>query len=506
MNNMMQRTERSRGWCTRVASGILVGLSVVGLTACSDLLDVELPSSITADALDDPATARAQVLSAVAHFECAWGDLTYEALGYEDAVEKISGFGAADPDYPTSVSAQGCDPRDEVGSWYGYTQRGRQMAETAYDKITNQWNPEDVPNRTELLALSALYSAASQEILGTYLCEGAIDAGPLMTPSDMLIRAEVWADIAIGHIAEVGDFEIDNEISSSAELTAYGIRGRMRWHRGDEAAALPDLERIPMGFEAVVTRDPGVTRRNKVHLGSFNVPYLTYYPDVNDWWMPLEDDPINPVTSALWPLPIPFTGYVGLGILPDGRVVRGDGIPIRTEIDGVVVDAGAIEDPRIPAFQAIPVGSREVRWIPAKYTSTDEDIPWLSWREVWLIRADIEGGQTAIDLVNDIRTFHGLPLVTYADPADATEIRYMVTEEVRRELHAEGGRYWAYKLLNTDLLWFPRGIGVEPENSWPLEGGVRVLMPGNEYDLNENFTDDDRATGCPLGQQPFRFN
>ena len=56
---------------------------------------------------------------------------------------------------------------------------------------------------------------------------------------------------------------------------------------------------------------------------------------------------------------------------------------------------------------------------------------------MWLIRAEIEGGQRAIDLVNELRAADGLPLVTYADPGDAKEIRYMIIEERRRALHLE---------------------------------------------------------------------
>jgi hypothetical protein len=81
----------------------------------------------------------------------------------------------------------------------------------------------------------------------------------------------------------------------------------------------------------------------------------------------------------------------------------------------------------------------------------------------------------------------------------------MIIEERRRALWLKG-RFWATKILNTDELWFPRGQG-----QWinlvqfPLEGGVRVLLPNNEYELNDNLSLADRGTGCDANRRPI-FN
>ena len=77
---------------------------------------------------------------------------------------------------------------------------------------------------------------------------------------------------------------------------------------------------------------------------------------------------------------------------------------------------------------------------PIKYADEAADIPLVNWREIWLIKAELEGGQNAINLVNEIRAEDNrlfgleLPLVTYADPSNATQIRYMIIEEKRRVL------------------------------------------------------------------------
>ncbi|MDE2754326.1 MAG: hypothetical protein OXI83_17270, partial [Gemmatimonadota bacterium] len=72
----------------------------------------------------------------------------------------------------------------------------------------------------------------------------------------------------------------------------------------------------------------------------------------------------------------------------------------------------------------------------------------------------------------------------------------------RRSRFAEGGRYWATKILNTDILWFPRTEGVTPSQGYDLNGGVRLTLPGDEYTLNPNIGLNDRATGCDPDQAP----
>ena len=91
------------------------------------------------------------------------------------------------------------------------------------------------------------------------------------------------------------------------------------------------------------------------------------------------------------------------------------------------------------------------------------------------IRVQVLGGQTAIDLVNDIRTAQGLPQVTYVAAGDATGIQNMLIEEIRRTHFLEGGRFWSAKLRYD--LWFPRAEGFDRWN-YSYLGGVRMTYPG----------------------------
>ncbi len=253
---------------------------------------------------------------------------------------------------------------------------------------------------------------------------------------------------------------------------------------------------------AWIPRDAGLTLRNKIYNAGTEIAFSGML-GVNDWW----DGLPNPVTGQPWPSPIPFTGYIFLGVMPDGRAMGADGIPVRWAeedrelgADPTPLNNGAVPDPRVQHFKKRIQGPQP-REVPDKYKSNDEDIPLINWKEMWLIRAEIQGGQAAIDIVNDLRDLAGLPRVTYADPGNSEQIRRMIIEERRRELFLEG-RYWATKIKNTDILWFPRGNGVTPEVGYNLQSGVRLALDEDEYNLNPNISLADRATACDPDEAP----
>lgn len=218
------------------------------------------------------------------------------------------------------------------------------------------------------------------------------------------------------------------------------------------------------------------------------------------------------MTGQQWPDVIPFTGYTFLGILPDGRAVHANGIPVRTQGTDVYrgnsigVEPTAVPDTRVTHTLQEIAGKQAPGYSPTRYQDIEDDIPLVNWREMWLIRAEIEGGQSAIDLVNDLRTEEGsLPLVTYLDPGDAEGIRYMIIEERRRALFLEA-RYYYTKLKNTDLLWFPRATGGTRAQGHSFGGAVRTVMPEDEFIFNENLTTADRGTLCDPAQRPVQVD
>ncbi len=490
---------RQRGGALR---GLILTLSLGALgalTACDldSLLEVEAPDQITAGALEDPGAAGLLVNSIIAHFECGYSGFLYDEGGKSDTFDRIAGAGAGggsegygNSTVSTSISL--CSGPGIGYTWAGSIQLARGMGMRTYEDLTG-WSDQQVAgDREKLQATAALYAGAALNIFGEFFCETALDIGPLMTQDETLALAEEWVNIALGHIANTGDFELEHGATTSIETLAYGLRARIRWARGPSywADARTDALRVPQGYTAWVVRENSPTRQNKVYEVATDIGVAVVMGPFTHWV-----GPPNPVTGLTWPNPIPFTGYLDLGIMPDGRVIGEDQYPITT-----TGSPGAIPDPRV-VTRIQKVQGPDPGPVPVKYTSADEDMPLVSWNDMWLIRAEIDGGQAAIDLVNELRVARGLPIVTYANPADADQILDMIIEERRRDLWLEG-RFWSTKIQHTDRLWFPRSFGSSLFQGFPYYGAVTLIMAENEYELNPNLSLADRATGCVDSKMP----
>ena len=484
----VQSKSRGRRACLAVALCLALGV----MSACDNLLEVDLPAQLTDKALEDPDGAVTQLNSILAHFEDGYNALVWELFGRADGGEMLSPRTGSSY-FQYSAIPSDIDARPE---WFGTLMTSRTFASDLHDRL-GEWTDAQVAERAQYLAISSLYEGAVLSLMSQIMCETAVSAGALMTPQETSSMAEAALNRALSEITSAGgDFAMPIGISSSAETMAYGLRAQLRWTTGDKAGALADAERVPKDFMAFVTRDGAAARRNTAWDDGTNARLQLVY-GVIDWW---EGAP-NPVTGQAWPSPIPFTGYNHLGLLSDGRAVRDDGLPIRTEgPHRSAIEDTAVPDTRVKTFLETIQGAG-LAYVNAKYDAGDADIPLVNWKEMWLIRAEIEGGQRAIDLVNELRAADDLPLVTYADPANAQQIRYMLIEERRRTLYLEG-RFFMTKLQNLDILWFPRGQGANKFSSLTLRGGVRFIMPEDEYVLNPNLTLGDRATGCSGAEAP----
>jgi len=456
---------------------VLAATIALVFAGCDSLLEVELPGSITEDSLNDPSQATVLVSSAIADIECAYSDLAAtDAAGNEDVFFRVTGWWGGAHEYRETPSTTNCNTTENAYGWYTPLHKGRYVAERAFAAL-NEW---EVENRERLQAQAGIYAGVAYNVLGDYFCEVTADKGPLMSPDETLAKAEDYLTKALANIQASGDFAIaDGEVTTSARQMAHALRARVRFSRGPAhyADALADAAEVQEGFIAWVTREASGPRQrsNKVFSGNNENAYNTVNGVVT-WW-PLSN-----------PQPIPFTGYRNLGILPDGRAVTDAGFAITT------ADAGAVADPRVPVLDTGQTSNGHALWTQQKYTSRDSDIPLVKWEEVWLIRAEIEGGQTAIDLVNDIRAHHGLPLVTYLSASDAEGIENLIIEERRRSLFLEA-RFWATKIQHKDKLWFPRGRDFTPAGH-AYRNAVRVVMPDNEFDLHPDLSLSQQGSMC----------
>ena len=482
---MRNLTERN-GWGRRACLALALGLAVGTLSACEDLLDVDLPAELTDEALEDPTGAETQMVSTITHFEDAYDFHVDLAFAREGGGEVFMCGPCSPYNFPVAHSE------------FDTFAKSRRFGASLHERL-GEWTVDQVPERAQYLAITSLYEGASISWMGQNLCEAAIDGGPLIRVDELLSMADGLFTRALSEIAAASDFGFGRS-TSSAMTMAYGLRAQARWMAGDMAGALADAQQVPQGFVAYVTREPN--RRNYLAFNRNQGSFLDLYDPI-DWW----PGGTNPATGQPWPDVIPFTGYNTLGIMPDGRAVHDDGIPIRYAGSDVLlgndigVEPGAIPDTRVTHRQVEIQGKGGHGYVPTKYPEVNTDVPLVNWKEMVLIRAEIEGGRRAIDLVNELRIYEDLPLVTYADPNNAEEIRFMIIEERRRALYNEG-RYFQTKLKNLDVSWFPRSVGGTRGFGHQYFGGVRFLMPDGEYVNNENLTTADKATGCNPNEAP----
>jgi hypothetical protein len=522
-------------------------VSVGALSACDSLLEVELPHILTDEAIADVSSAQIQVNSAQALFECGASAMSWVALGHEDVFESVAGVAGGAHIFLGAPGTGTCDAVQSSGVFFDQFMGTRQLISTdpaklgnsggasaikgVYDRLIDDGWMGQITGGERLAAISAVYMSYALGHFGQYYCEGAFDGGRLMTGPEMLAVAQDWVtNRAMVHITNVGDFAMPNGASSSAMRMVQGLRAQLRLAAGDLAGANADATAVITGagtwVAAYATRESGAQRRNKVYDAGTAAAFSGML-GINTFWDGPSRNP-NPATGQLWPTTIPFTGYIFLGIMPDGRTLEANNTPVRwaqeircagpTDPRGcgtaeapVSLANGAVTDTRVPhIFKSIQGPAK--REVVNEFTAVENDIPLVTLRELRLIQArflnEVNNDQAgAIAIINALRPA-AIPDITGAYAAsligNQAAMRLVILEEARRELYGgEFGRWWQWKIQNTDLMWFPRFQGFT-QSGYRLQGGVRLAFPVDEYDRNPNFQSDvitpsgrdARGSGC----------
>lgn len=205
----------------------------VGAAGCDSLLEVDLPSAVTSDDVENAATAPILANSVMAQFECGYAGLIIDASGMEDNFQMVSGVAGNYSQYTTTPGGGGCGADNYSQGWYDPMLIGRAQGYSVFNNLRDNWT--SVPNRERLMAQTAFYVAAILDVFGEYWCEQAIDSGPLLTPDQTLATAEGWVDSVFASVtAAGGDFAIETLAgthTTSIMTAAYGLRARIRWAR-----------------------------------------------------------------------------------------------------------------------------------------------------------------------------------------------------------------------------------------------------------------------------------
>jgi hypothetical protein len=136
-----------------------VPLLVLGLAACEDLLEVDLPGSVTGDALNDAQLAETLVLSVQGDFECGFVDyMRFPGQWFEEFQNSSQSRPDALSGLRSALVAVYADPCDSgTGPIWVTVQLPRQQARRAID-IINTFDASQVNGKDFLIAKSPGHS------------------------------------------------------------------------------------------------------------------------------------------------------------------------------------------------------------------------------------------------------------------------------------------------------------------------------------------------------------
>ena len=385
-------------------------LLAVTLGACGDLLKVDLPGSVTADALNDPQLAETLVRTVVGDFECGLVDHTWAGQWMEEWLNSSSGRPSALIGSRSILSEVYADPCDSgTGPIWTIWQVPIQDAALAIGFLEGFDQADVATNIDLLIATARLYEGFSIELLAESFCGVTLLGGPLLSRVEASAQAE---DRFTQVIASAAPASAEKDDLIAAALIG---RARARLFQGNMPGVVADASdpRIPEGFQLEATYDnsPG-RRKNRIAERNNNGTGLMVHRD-----------------------------YLDLTIRrADGELTIDDGVPDPRVVVTLTGDGIEKDGPR----------SRLKYRIQEKFPGEDSEITFASWREAQTMIGEADPAQS-VDMINLLRSNSaGLgefiddsawPLPVYrAAGATAPQIRATIVEERRRELWMQGNQ------------------------------------------------------------------
>jgi hypothetical protein len=371
------RTRKTGGVRAVVRRGVGLAASALFM-GCGDLLESTAPDRIQATTLDRPGTAALLVNSAVADFGCALQQYVTVTGQFTDELQNgnLSTQENIDLDKRLVSAGRTLYAVQQCGSINGiYTpvSVARFVADDILKKL-EAYTDAEVANRQTLMATAASYAGYSLILLGEGFCTAAIDGGPELTPAQLFTEAETRFTRAIAAAGTNANL---------LNMARVG-RARARLNLNKLPEALADAKAVTSGFR-VDALSSALTPRSENRINRL----------------------LN--TSA------------NLSVEPAYRNVT----------------FGGVADPRVPVTYAgrMAVDGNTPLWVTSKYSTLNSPVRLASYTEAQLIIAEIEGGTSAVNVINALHTAQGLPPFVSTDPA---AIQAQVLEERRREFFLEG--------------------------------------------------------------------
>ena len=363
-------------------------------TGCDSLLEADLPGSLSAAALDDPALAETLVLGVRGDFECAFRGYLFREVLWAD----VGRFHGSTLNWLRSEQRslstreggnQNCENSREPVWLPMHVVRGQ--AKVAIELISG-FEAGSVADPDLLIAEASLYKGYATQMLSEHYCGIVFDGdGVERTRADGFTAAAALFTTAIDR----GSLSSAADASRIVNMARVG-RARAKLNLGDLAGTITDAGAVTKGF----------------------IGYNEY-----------ESSP----TRLRWDRPFSMD----------------DNITLQPPYRNVTV--GGVPDPRVPTEHTSRNGGVTAQyssdwWIQLKYRGRDSDIPISTWREAQIMIAEADPTQS-VAIINLLRSdasgIHSeldadaWPLPAYAG-GTAAEIKAQVIEERRRELFLQG--------------------------------------------------------------------
>jgi len=349
----MNDVTEKRGGTVRGAA-LLLPLALLAAAGCDSLLSVDSdPQTVDANS---PVSLSAAVVGATADlFQSYDSFIVWAGLFNDEFVNSGTAPGVQAWDRrDVGIDCCGGVGRGSSigGGNYGLIQRAVAIADIQQERL-EAGDFAEYPNAGTDAAEYALFSAYTglgKTWIGDLWCSTAFGGvGPELSTADVYARAEAEFTAAIDAADAADDIR---------QLALVG-RARVRLFQGNQNGAVQDAQQVDPDFEYFANYSTAsFEQRNRIHFRTW---------DFGNW----------SVGPAFRDLTIDGTG------MPDPRVELA-------------------LDPR-PAFEP-----SQPLYAPLKVPNPSTSLRIASGDEAQYIIAEVMGGQTAVDIINDIRSRHGI--------------------------------------------------------------------------------------------------
>lgn len=414
------------------AAGVLTALlGVLPATGCDTLLEVETDPEVVEGG--GTLTLQETMVGAEAALRQSFDEkISFAGLFGDEFVSAAPGpqHRAVDARQvtPTDQSGATGDSRDRGlgGGFYIPLQRLVAVTNLGKERIANgefAELPEGGTDSEEYATLSLWEGFGKLWLADIYCTVAFLGNGPELTSDEAYAEAEQSLTEAI---------EASGAPDAVRQAALVG-RARVRLILGNESAAAQDAGQVDPGFEYLVPYSTATfPQRNRVYVHTYTV---------SDW----------SIAPRFRGLTIDDTG------IPDPR----------TEVDGP-----------LEGFDA----SQEL-WVPLKVPTPTTPLRMASGDEAQYIIAEVQGGQTAVDVINEVRARHGISQTWTPSGTEPDEIRDKLIEERFRTLFLEGvhlgdlRRYIDKYDLNLFPTTTPQGLPMGSQTCMPMPAIERENNP-----------------------------